>query len=144
MNPRLPFIPLLLILALLPGCGGDREHPAATTDSDRVMESYLANVQKIGTLLAEVKNETEAKAVSNRVLLVVQDMRDLLPKMKAIDPKQQADTMSKYRVRINKVNEQFAKDITHFVAIPGASEDLIQQLKNLPPIIQDSDAASNN
>ena len=33
--------------------------------------------------------------------------------------------------------EQFAKDITHFVTIPGASEDLIQQLKSLPPLIED-------
>ncbi len=137
MNPRFLLIPLLMVQAVLYGCGGDREHPKVTTDSDRVMESYLTKVEKIGSLLAEVKNESDAKAVSNQVLLIVQDMRELIPKMKAIDKKQQADTMSKYRVRINKVNEQFAKDITHFVSIPGASEDLIRQLKTLPPLIED-------
>lgn len=144
MKARRPFIPLLLVLAVLSGCGGDREHPKVATDSDRVMESYLTKVEKIGTLLADVKNESDARAVSNRVLLVVQDMRDLMPKMKEVDKKQQADTMSKYRVRINKVNEQFAKDITHFVTIPGASEDLIQQLKSLPPLIEDDTAPLTN
>jgi hypothetical protein len=140
MKARNAFIPLLLVLAVLAvltGCGGDRAHPEVTTDADRVMESYLTKVEKIGAMLAEVKNESDAKDVSNRVLLVVQDMRDLIPRMKEIDKEQQADTMSKYRVRINKVNEQFAKDITHFVTIPGASEDLIKQLKSLPPLIED-------
>lgn len=143
MNTRHAIISLLLLLAVISGCGNDREHPKVTTDSDRVMESYLTKVEKIGSLLAEVKNETEAKAVSNQVLLIVQDMRDLMPKMKQIDQKQQADTMSKYRVRINKVNEQFAKDITQFVSIPGASDDLIQQLKSLPPLIEDEAPAAN-
>lgn len=138
MTARNAFIPLMLVLAVLAGCGGDRAHPEATTDSDRMMESYLTKVEKIGSLLAEVKNESDAGAVSNQVLLVVEDMRELIPKMKAIDKKQQAQTMSKYRVRINKVNEQFAKNITHFVTIPGASEDLIKQLKSLPPLIEDT------
>lgn len=137
MKARRFFILLLLAVAGLSGCGSDREHPEVDTDSDRVMESYLLKVEKIGVMLAEVKNESDAKTVSNRVLLVVQDMRDLIPRMKAIDKEQQAETMSKYRVRINKVNEQFAKDITHFVTIPGASEDLIKQLKSLPPLIED-------
>ena len=137
MKPPAAFIPLLLIFVVLSGCGGDREHPEVTTDSDRVMESYLTKVEKIGAMLAEVKNDSDAGAVSNQVLLVVQDMRELIPKMKEIDREQQAETISKYRVRINKVNEQFAKDITHFVTIPGASEDLIQQLKSLPPLIED-------
>ena len=138
MKARNAFIPLMLVLAVLSGCGGDRAHPEATTDSDRMMESYLTKVEKIGSLLAEVKNESDAGAVSNQVLLVVEDMRELIPRMKAIDKKQQAQTMSKYRVRINKVNEQFAKNITHFVTIPGASEDLIKQLKSLPPLIEDA------
>ncbi|MEZ6191465.1 MAG: hypothetical protein R3C45_09275 [Phycisphaerales bacterium] len=138
MTARNAFIPLMLVLAVLAGCGGDRAHPEATTDSDRMMESYLTKVEKIGSLLAEVKNESDAGAVSNQVLLVVEDMRELIPRMKAIDKKQQAQTMSKYRVRINKVNEQFAKNITHFVTIPGASEDLIKQLKSLPPLIEDT------
>lgn len=136
MKTRRFLIPLLLALAVLPGCGSDREHPEVTTDADRVMESYLTKVEKIGSLLAEVKNESDARAVSNQVLLIVEDMRGLIPKMKGIDQEQQADTMSKYRVRINKVNEQFAKDITHFVTIPGASEDLVRQLKSLPPLIE--------
>ncbi len=134
MKHTLYLLGLILVLGLLPGCGGDREHPAVTTDADRVMESYLANVEKIGRLLADVQSEAEAKAVAPQVLLIVQDMRDLVPKMKVISDKQQAQTISKYRVKSQKVNEQFAKDITHFVAIPGASEDLIQQLKSLPPV----------
>ena len=138
MQARRSFILLLLVLTVLAGCGSDREHPEVDTDSDRVMESYLTKVEKIGSLLAEVKNESDAKAVANQVLLIVQDMRELIPRMKQIDKDQQADTMSKYRVRINKVNEQFAKDITHFVTIPGASEDLIKQLRSLPPLIEDA------
>jgi hypothetical protein len=134
MKQSLPLIVMILVMSLLPGCGGDREHPPASTDADRVMESYLANVEKIGKLLADVQSEAEAKAVAPEVLLIVQDMRDLIPKMKAITDKQQAETISKYRVKTKKINEQFAKDITHFVEIPGASEDLIKQLKSLPPV----------
>ena len=125
---------VVVILLLLAGCGSDRENPTATTESDRLMESYLANVQKIGHVLSGVHNEAEAEAVTAEVLLIVEDMRNLVPKMKAIDKKVQADTMSKYRVKINKVNEQFTKDITKFVEVPGASEELIEQLKSLPSL----------
>lgn len=141
MKKTLPLIALILLMTLLPGCGGDRENPTAKTDADRVMESYLANVQKIGSLLAEVQSESEAKAAAPQVLLIVQDMRDLVPRMKSITDKQQADTISKYRVKSKKINEQFAKDITHFVAIPGASEDLIRQLKDMPPVFGLGDAS---
>ncbi len=134
MKKNLPLIALILVMSLLPGCRGDRENPPATTDADRVMESYLANVEKIGKLLADVQSEAEAKAVAPQVLLIVQDMRDLIPKMKAITDKEQAETISKYRVKSKNINEQFEKDIRHFVEIPGASEDLIQQLKNMPPV----------
>jgi hypothetical protein len=137
MNHAIKVLTLVLVLTMLAGCGGDRENPTAKSESDRLMESYLANVQKIGQMLADVQSESEARAVTPRVLLVVQDMRDLLPRMEAISVKEQSDTMSKYRVKINKVNEQFTKDITQFVAIPGVSEDLIEQLKNMPPIIEE-------
>ncbi len=132
---RATWLPAILILAmLLPGCREDRDNPTPTTEGDRVMESYLANVQKIGNLLAEVRSESEAQAVAPEVLLIVEDMRRLQPRMEAIDDEAQADTMSKYRVKINNVNEQFTEDIVHFVNIPGASEDLIEQLKNLPTV----------
>lgn len=131
---------VMILLLLITGCGGDRENPPVTTDADRVMESYLANVEKIGKLLAGVNNEADARSVSNEVLLIVQDMRDLVPKMKAIPEKAQAETISKYRVKSQKINEQFAKDITHFVNIPGASEDLIKELKSLPPMFDDTGA----
>jgi len=144
MKHTLTLTGLILLMSLLPGCRGDRENPTATTDADRVMESYLANVQKIGTLLADVQSEAEAKAVDPKVLLIVQDMRDLIPHMKAITDKQQAETISKYRVKSKKINEQFAKDITHFVAIPGASEDLIRQLKSLPPVFFAKDTADGS
>ena len=134
MKPCLPLIGLILLMSLLPGCRGDRENPTATTDADRVMESYLLSVQKIGNLLADAQTQNEAKAAAPHVLLIVQDMRDLTPRMRDISEKDQADTVSKYRVKSNKINEQFARDITHFVAIPGASEDLIRQLKSLPPV----------
>ncbi|GAB4110175.1 MAG: hypothetical protein Kow00105_18910 [Phycisphaeraceae bacterium] len=123
-----------LLLSVPFGCAEDREHPTPTTDSDRLMELYLAKVEKIGSLLKGVTNESQAKAVTAEVLLIVQDMRELIPKMKQFSDKEQADTVSKYRVRIRKVNEQFAKDVENFVAIPGASEELIHQLKNLPPL----------
>ncbi len=123
---------VVVILVLLAGCGGDREHPVAKTESDQLMESYLANVEKIGTVLSRVHSESEAESVNAEVLLIVEDMRKLVPKMQAIDEKQQAETMSKYRVKINKVNEQFTKDVTQFVEVPGASETLIEQLKSLP------------
>ena len=130
-----PSIVALFVMAmLLPGCGQDHNHPTPTTDGDRIMESYLANVQKIGGLLAGVQTKSEAQAVTPQVMLIVGDMRKLQPKMKAIDAEQQADTMTKYRVKIHKVNEQFTKDVTHFVNVPGASEDLIKQLKSLPTI----------
>lgn len=125
---------VIVILLLLVGCGADRENPTAKTESDRLMESYLVNVEKIGHVLAEVHNEAEAEAVTAEVMLIVEDMRTLVPKMKAVEQKVQADTMSKYRVKINKVNEQFVKDITKFVEVPGASEDLIEQLKSMPRI----------
>ena len=125
---------LLVVVMLLPGCKKDRENPTPTTDSDRVMETYLANVEKIGGLLADVRSESEAQLVTPKVLLIVEDMRQLQPKMKAVSAKQQADTMTKYRVKINKVNRQFAEDVKHFVNVPGASEDLIEQLKSLPSI----------
>ena len=137
MHHAMKMFALLVTITLLAGCGGDREHPPVNTDADRVMESYLANVEKIGKLLADVQNEADAKAVSNDVLLIVQDMRDLIPKMRAIPAKAQAETISKYRVKSQKINEQFAKDITHFVEIPGASEDLIKELKSLPPMFED-------
>ncbi len=139
MNHAIKVVTLILAVALLVGCAEDRENPVATTEADRVMESYLANVQKIGELLAEVRSEAEAEAMTPKVLLVVEDMRSLLPRMKAIGIKEQADAMSKYRVKSNIVNEQFAKDITGFVeTVPDASEDLIKQLKNMPPIIEES------
>ncbi len=141
MNKTLHLIALFLVVSLLAGCGGDRENPPVTTDADRVMESYLANVEKIGTLLADVESEAEAKAVAAQVLLIVQDMRDLVPRMKAISENEQAETMSKYRVKSQKINEQFAKDITHFVTIPGASEDLIKQLESLPPMFEPGEEA---
>ena len=141
MHHAMKIFALLVTITLLVGCGGDREHPPVNTDADRVMESYLANVEKIGKLLAEVQNEADAKAVSNDVLLIVQDMRDLIPSMRAIPEKAQAETISKYRVKSQKINEQFAKDITHFVEIPGASEDLIKELKSLPPMFEESDAS---
>ncbi len=128
---------LFVAVVLLIGCGGDRENPSVSTDADRVMESYLTNVEKIGKLLAGVQSEADAQAVSNEVLLIVQDMRDLVPKMRAIPDKAQAETISKYRVKSQKINEQFAKDITHFVEIPGASEDLIKELRSLPPMFDD-------
>lgn len=134
MNQVIRILVLAAAVVLMGGCGGDRENPPVSTDADRVMESYLANVEKIGQLLADVKSEAEAKDVAPEVLLIVQDMRDLIPKMKAIPDKQQAETISKYRVKSQKINEQFAKDITHFVEIPGASEDLIKELKSLPPM----------
>jgi hypothetical protein len=134
MKKCLPLIALTLMMSLLPGCGSDRENPSAKSDADRVMESYLANVGKIGRLLADVQGEAEAKEVVPQVLLIVQDMRDLIPDMKAISEKDQANTISKYRVKSKTINDQFAKDIAHFVAIPGASEDLIHQLKNMPPV----------
>ncbi len=142
MKNRLSLIGLMLVICLLPACRGDRENPTAKTEADRVMESYLLSVEKIGQLLAAVQSESQAKAVAPHVLLLVQDMRDLVPKMKSISDKQQANTMSKYRVKINKVNEQFARDITHFVSIPGASEDLIRQLKSLPPLFTMPDRAT--
>ena len=132
MKHRFAPIGLALLLIFLPGCSRDRENPTPDTQADKLMEAYLGSVQKIGTLLAGVDNKQEAEAVSAEVLLVVEDMRELIPRMKALSDKEQADTMSKYRVKINKVNEQFAKDVTHFVEIPGASEDLIEKLKNLP------------
>ena len=137
MNQVVRLLSCAFVLVLLVGCGGDRENPPVSTDADHVMESYLANVEKIGKLLADVQSEPEAKAVSNEVLLIVQDMRDLVPKMKEIPEKAQAETISKYRVKSQKINEQFAKDITHFVNIPGASEDLIKELKSLPPMFND-------
>jgi hypothetical protein len=125
---------IVLLASLLAGCAEDRENPTPTTASDRIMEAYLAKVQEIGELLAGVRSESEAQAVAPRVLLIVDDMRELLPKMRAIDDRAQAETMSKYRVKINRINEQFAENIADFVNVPGASEDLIEQLKSLPPI----------
>ena len=139
MNHVIKLFAPAVMLVLLIGCGGDRENPPISTDADYVMESYLANVEKIGKLLADVQSEAEAKAVSSEVLLIVQDMRDLVPKMKEIPEKAQAETISKYRVKSQKVNEQFAKDITHFVEIPGASEELVKELKSLPPMFGVSD-----
>jgi len=141
MKPVLKIFFLVTAILLITGCGGDRENPPVTTDADRVMESYLANVEKIGKLLAGVENEADAKAVSNEVLLIVQDMRDLIPKMKAITDKAQAETISKYRVKSQKINEQFAENIKHFVNIPGASEDLIRELNSLPPMFEESSPA---
>lgn len=140
MKQTFPLIALILTMSLLPGCRGDRENPAVTTDADRVMESYLLSVQKIGRLLADVQTEAQAQAAAPRVLLIVQNMRDMIPRMRKISEKDQANTISKYRVKSRNVNEQFAKDITHFVAIPGASEDLIRQLKNMPPLFEPADA----
>ena len=134
MKRRVVLVVFIFSLGLLSGCGGDRENPTVTTDADRAMESYLTNVEKMGKLLADTQSESEAKAVTPQILMIVQDMRDLVPKMKAITDEQQAETISKYRVKSQKVNEQFAKDIVHFVEIPGASENLIRQLKNLPPV----------
>ncbi len=128
------FVLLALLLGVSLGCAEDREHPTPKTDSDRLMELYLAKVEKIGSLLKGVTNESQAKAVTAEILLIVQDMRELIPKMKQFSDKEQADTISKYRVRIRKVNERFAEDVKNFVAIPGASEELIHQLKNLPPL----------
>jgi uncharacterized protein len=142
MKHTLALIALILVMGLLPGCRGDRENPTATTDSDRVMASYLASIKKMGELLAEVDSEAQAREVSPQVLLIIQDMRDLIPRTKKFSHKQQAETMSKYRVKSNKVNEQFAKDIIHFVAIPGASEDLVKQLKSLPPVFISKDTAN--
>lgn len=143
MKHPLALISLTLALCLLlPGCRGDRENPTPKTQADRVMESYLASVQKIGQLLADVQSEADAKAVSPKVLLLVQDMRDLMPQARQITHKEQANAMSKYRVKTKTVNRQFAKDITHFISIPGASEDLIKQLKGLPPVFIPPDPAS--
>lgn len=138
MNHAMKVVTLILAVALLVGCAEDRENPVATTEADVVLESYLAHVQKLGELLGDVRSEPEAKAVTPKILLIVEDMRGLLPRMKAISIKEQADAVSKYRVKSNIVNEQFAKDITRFVeAVPDASEDLMEQLKNMPPIIED-------
>lgn len=138
MNHAIKVITLIAAVILLAGCGEDRANPVVKTEADRVMESYLAHVQKIGELLGDVRSEPEAKAVTPKILLIVEDMRSLMPRMKALSDKEQADTMSKFRVKINNVNKQFAKDVTHFVqAVPDASEDLVEQLKNMPPIIED-------
>lgn len=138
MKHTIKVFTLILAVTLLAGCGGDRENPTVKTEADRLMDTYLANVQKIGELLADVRSESEAEAVTSQVLLIVEDMRSLLPRMKAISEKEQADTISKFRVKIKMINKQFAKDITQFVeAVPDASEELIEQLKNMPPIIED-------
>lgn len=140
MKYPLALIALILTMSLLPGCRGDRENPTAATDADRVMESYLLSVQKIGRLLADVQTEAQAQTAAPRILLIVQDMRDLIPRMRKISEKDQANTISKYRVKSRNINEQFEKDITHFVTISGASEDLIRQLKNMPPMFEPADA----
>lgn len=140
MKYPLALIALILTMSLLPGCRGDRENPTAATDADRVMESYLLSVQKIGRLLADVQTEAQAQTAAPRILLIVQDMRDLIPRMRKISEKDQANTISKYRVKSRNINEQFEKDITHFVTISGASEDLIRQLKNMPPMFESADA----
>ncbi len=141
MNHAIKVFILVLAVTLLAGCGGDRENPTVKTEADRLMDTYLAHVQKIGELLADVRSKSEADAATPQVLLIVEDMRSLLPRMKAISDKEQANTMSKFRVKINKINEQFTKDITQFVkTVPDASEDLIEQLKNMPPIIEDESA----
>jgi len=142
MKHALALIGLILAISLLPGCRGDRENPTATTDSDRVMASYLASIEKIGQLLANVDSEEQAKQTTPQILLLIHDMRELIPQTDKFSHKVQADTVSKYRVKTKKVNGQFAKDIIHFVAIPGASEDLIRQLNSLPPVFTPEDPAS--